>query len=321
MTPPVRNPAKGYLLVATGATFFVMNAGVSRAIQGAGVDSMTLTTVRCTGTALVLVGFLLMRGVRLPLPRGWLETISVLGLGISGVALVQWLYFVAIDRLPVGIALLLEYTAPVLVALFARVVYRERVRRRLWLGLALALTGLALVARVWAGLTLDAVGVLAGLGAAVSLAAYFLLGERGVTLQSPLVVLTQAFIVAAVFWNLVRPISALWAADLVDEPNLGGALSHVTTHLWLLFVWMILLGTVVPFLAELSALRHLTATEVTLIGMLEPIGASVLGWSWFKESLSPLQLGGIALVLAGIALAQTARMRRRVEPATPPLVG
>ncbi|MEJ7741847.1 MAG: EamA family transporter [Nocardioidaceae bacterium] len=321
MAPATRNPATGYLLVGTGASFFVLNAGVSRAIQDAGVDSMTLTTLRCTGTAVVLVAFLLLRGQRLRLPRGWREAASVLGFGITGVALVQWLYFVAIDRLPVGIALLLEFTAPVLVAVFARVVYRERVRRRLWLGLGLALGGLALVAQVWAGLTLDLVGVLAGFGAAVSLAAYFLLGERGVTRQSPLVVLTEAFIVASVFWNLIQPISGVWSLDLDYHPDLGGALSQLSTSLWTLIAWMVVLGTVVPFLAELSALRHLTATEVTLIGMLEPVGATLLGWWWFRESLSSGQLAGIVLVLAGIALAQTARVRLATGPARPFLPG
>jgi drug/metabolite transporter (DMT)-like permease len=78
---------------------------------------------------------------------------------------------------------------------------------------------------------------------------------------------------------------------------------------------MILLGTVAPFLAELSALRHLTATEVTLIGMVEPVGATVLGWLWFSENLTGAQVGGIALVLAGIALSQTARIvRTRGDP-------
>ena len=85
----------------------------------------------------------------------------------------------AIDRLPVGMALLLEYQAPILVALWARFVQHEGARPRLWAGLALA--GAAwwrppASGRGW----LDAVGVLAGLGAAVCFAAYFLIGEHGV---------------------------------------------------------------------------------------------------------------------------------------------
>jgi drug/metabolite transporter (DMT)-like permease len=308
--PVPRHARTGYLLVATGAVLFVLNAGVSRVIQAAGVDSATLTTVRCTGTAIVLVALVLARGERLRLPRGWREIAVVIGFGITGVALVQWLYFVAIDRLPVGIALLLEFTAPVLVALFARFVYREQVRNRMWLGIGLSLGGLALVAQVWDGLALDAVGVLAGFGAAVSLATYFLLGEHSVTDESPLHVLTEAFVVAAVFWNLVRPVSGLFDSDLTSSRSLGGTLAGLHAPLWLLLAYLVLLGTVAPFLAELSALRHLSATEVTLIGMVEPVGATVLGWLWFSENLTGAQVGGIVLVLAGIALAQTARVRR-----------
>lgn len=122
--------------------------------------------------------------------------------------------------------------------------------------------------------------------------------------------LTEAFVVAAVFWNLIRPVTGLLDADLVSSRSLGGTLAGVHAPLWLLLVWMILLGTVAPFLAELSALRHLSATEVTLIGMVEPVGATVLGWLWFSENLTGAQVCGIALVLVGIALAQTARVLR-----------
>lgn len=308
--PVDRQPRMGLLLVAFAAGLFVINAGVSRAIQAAGVDSMTLTTVRCTGTALVLIGVLFARGDRLTLPSSRREFAVVIGFGVTGVALVQWLYFVAIDRLPVGVALLLEFTAPVLVALFARFVYRERLRSRLWLGIGCSLGGLALVAQVWDGLVLDTVGVLAGLAAAVSLAAYFLLGEHSVGGKAPLHVLTEAFIVAAVFWNLIRPVTSLLSTDVGASHSLGDNLGSWHVPLWFLLAWMVILGTVAPFLAELSALRHLSATEVTLFGMLEPVGATVLGWLWFRETLNGLQVLGIALVLLGIGLAQTARVTR-----------
>ncbi|CAA9378554.1 MAG: hypothetical protein AVDCRST_MAG21-1627 [uncultured Nocardioidaceae bacterium] len=311
-------PLTGLVLVLVGATFFVLNAGVSRVIQRAGVDSMTLTTVRCTGTAVMLL--LVVAALRLGYarPRGWRDLARILGFGITGVALVQWFYFVAIDHLPVGIALLLEFTAPILVAVFARVVYREPVRRRLWLGLGLSLGGLAMVAQVWDGMTLDVVGVMAGLAAAVSLATYFLVGERSVTQQAPVVVLTEAFVVAAIFWNLLRPVTHLGDADLGADQSLGGTLAGAEAPLWTLLAFMVLLGTVVPFLAELSALRYLSATEVALVGMLEPVGAGVLGWLWFRESLLAAQIVGVVLVLTGIALAQTAR-RAGAAPAAPPL--
>ena len=317
--PAARNSRTGYLLVAAGAVLFVVNAGVSRVIQAAGVDSMTLTTTRCTGTALALVLVVLARGERLHPPRSLREVGLVVGFGVTGVALVQYFYFVAIDRLPVGIALLLEFTAPVLVALFARFVYREPVRRRMWLGIGCSLGGLALVAEVWRGLRLDTLGVVAGFAAALSLATYFLLGERSVSEESPLHVLTEAFIVATIFWNLIKPLPSLWHTDLSSSQSLGGTLSGAAAPVWALIGWLVVLGTVCPFLAELTALQHLSATEVTLLGMVEPVGATVLGWLWFREDLSAVQLAGIALVLVGIVLAQTARIVSR-ESTSPSLL-
>jgi drug/metabolite transporter (DMT)-like permease len=315
--PAVRDPAKGYLLVLAGGLFFVVNAGVSRVIQAAGVDSMTLTTTRCTGTAIALVVIVLVRGERLRLPASLAEVGVVIGFGVTGVALVQYFYFVAIDRLPVGIALLLEFTAPVLVAVFVRFGYRERVRRRMWLGIGCSLGGLSLVAQVWHGLQLDALGVAAGFAAAVSLAAYFLLGERSVSTETPLHVLTEAFLVAAVFWNVVKPLPSLWQqTDLLSTHGLGGTLAGTSAPVWLLIAWMVMLGTVLPFLFELTALQHLSATEVTLVGMVEPVGATLLGWLWFREDLTVPQIVGILLVLAGIVLAQTARFTRP-EPVAP----
>jgi drug/metabolite transporter (DMT)-like permease len=305
--PASSDVRRGYALVVSGAVLFVLNAGVSRVIQGAGVDSMLLTSVRCTGTALVLLAVVALRRERLALPKTLRDLAVVLGFGVTGVALVQYFYFVAIDRLPVGIALLLEFTAPVLVALFARFVYGEQVRSRMWLGIACSLGGLALVAEVWDGLTLDAIGVLAALAAALSLATYFLIGEHSVTVDPPLHVLTKAFVVAAVLWNVLAPVTRLWDTGLGSSQSLRGELASVHAPLWLLVCWLVLLGTVVPFFTELSALRYLSATVVVLIGMLEPVGATVLGWLWFGESLTVLQVLGIAVVLAGIAFAQTAR--------------
>jgi drug/metabolite transporter (DMT)-like permease len=179
----------------------------------------------------------------------------------------------------------------------------------MWIGIACSLAGLALVAEVWDGLTLDTLGVLAGIGAALSLATYFLIGEHSVSVDPPLHVLTKAFIVAAVLWNVLAPVTGLWDAGLSSSRSLGGELSSVHAPLWVLVCWLVLLGTVLPFFAELTALRYLSATEVVLIGMVEPVGATVLGWLWFSESLTALQTVGIAGVLIGIGLAQTARIR------------
>ena len=315
---PRRNPALGFGLVVLGATLFIVNAGVSRVALRAGVDPLTLTTIRVTGTfvVLLLVAACFCRTALRP-PPGRLRLL-VVAHGLVGVAALQWTYFVAIERLPVGMALLLEYQAPILVAVWARVVQKESVRPRMWLGLALAMAGLAAATGIWKGAAFDPVGIAAGLGAAVCFAAYFLIGEHGVGALDPLRVILWSFGVASVALNLVSPVTDFDATLLTERVSLLGALEEYDAPVWMLLAWIVVLGTVVPFGVELSALRHLSATTVTMVAMLEPVGVSALGWVWFDERLGAVALVGGAAVVAGIVLAQTARPAHM--PVEPPLV-
>ena len=309
-----RNPALGLGLVVLGALLFVQNAGVSRVALRAGVDPAELTTLRVTGTAviLVLVAALFRRDALRP-PGGRLGLLIVVH-GLVGVAALQWTYFVAIDRLPVGMALLLEYQAPILVALWARFVQRERVRPRLWVGLALAWTGLAAATGIWRGLTFDVIGVLGGLGAAVCFATYFLIGEHGVGRLDPLRVILWSFGVATVGLNLVHPVTSTRWDLLGTHASLLGRLAGGTAPVWAVLAWIVVMGTLLPFGLTLLALRHLSATTVTMVAMLEPIGVSALGWIWFAETLDAVALVGCVAVVAGIVLAQSARLSVGVEP-------
>ena len=302
-----RNPTLGLGLVVLGASLFIVNAGVSRVALRAGVDPVTLTTVRVSGTVLILLVFAaVFRRSALRPPRGRLAWMLVAH-GLIGVAALQWTYFVAIDRLPVGMALLLEYQAPILVAVWARVVQKEQVRGRMWLGLGLAVVGLAAATGIWRGLAFDVVGIMAGLGAAVCFATYFLIGEHGVGLLDPLRVILWSFLFAAVALNLVSPLTSFDTGLLEDSASLLGRLDHLEAPVWSLLVWVIVLGTLVPFGVELAALRHLPATTVTMVAMLEPVGVLVLGWIWFYESLGAVAVAGALAVVVGIVLAQSAR--------------
>lgn len=302
-----RNPALGTGLVLAGATMFIVNAGVSRVALRSGVDPVSLTTVRVTGTALVLLVFAaIFRRSALRPPSGRLALMLVAH-GLIGVAALQWTYFVAIDRLPVGMALLLEYQAPILVAVWARFVQKEQVRPRMWVGLALAMAGLAAATGVGSGLEFDSLGILAGFGAAICFAAYFLIGEHGVGLLDPLRVILWSFLVATVALNLVSPITSFDTTLLDDQVSLLGRLEAYDVPVWSLLAWVIVLGTLLPFGVELLALRHLRATTVTMIAMLEPVGVSALGWVWFYEEIGTAGLVGGVAVVAGILLAQSAR--------------
>jgi drug/metabolite transporter (DMT)-like permease len=293
----------GYVMVLLGALLFSVNGSVSKVALASGIDSLSLVLLRCGGCALVLfVLVLLVDRSRLRVRRD--EWWTLIAYGIVAIAMVQWLYFVAIARLPVGIALLLEFTAPVMVALWAKFVQHKDIRRGLWLALALVLGGLALVAEVWNGLTLDLVGVVAGLGAAVALATYFVLGERAVGDRDTLSLAMWAFVIATVFWLVVHPPWTVPWSSLTESVSLTGALSAQWVPAWVLVAWIVVLGTVAPFLLEIGALRHVPATRAGIVATAEPVLAAWVAWLWLGEVLAPMQVLGAVVVVVGVALAQ-----------------
>jgi drug/metabolite transporter (DMT)-like permease len=302
---PQPNPRLGYALVVLAAVLFGLNGGISRVAMGSGLSPEIFTTLRVTGATLVFVAYAAcFRRTALRRPRGS-AFLLVVALGLVGVAGLQLTYNVAIDRLPLGLALLIEFMAPVLVVLWVRFVRKEPVRPQMWAAVALAVGGLAIVSRVWNGLAFDGLGIVMAMLAAVCFATYFLLGEHNVGFDDPLRIILWAFVVATVCMNLVRPI---WTTpDLPSTTGGLGRLGDVSVNPWLVLAVVVVLGTVVPFFLEMVALRHLPATIVTVVAMLEPVIAVVLGWGWFRESLDAVQLIGVVAVLAGIVLAQTSR--------------
>ncbi len=301
-----RRPGVGYVCLVAAAALFAVNGTVSKVILDTGVTAMRLTELRCAGALVGLAALLLVVAPdRLRVTRRELPLLAAFG--IAGVAATQWFYFVAIARLPVGIALLFEYTAPVLVALWARFVLHEHVRNRMWAALALSLAGLALVAQVWDGGTLNGLGVAAAFAAALALAAYYLLGEHSTTSRDPLSTTFWSFVFATAFWSLLQPWWSFPGSSFTGSTSLLGNVADVSLPVWALAAWMIVLGTIVPFALVLTGLRHLPATRVGTVGMLEPVLASAVAWAWLGEALGAVQLAGGVVVLAGILLAQTAR--------------
>jgi drug/metabolite transporter (DMT)-like permease len=288
------------------ALLWGFNGTVSKVTLKEALSSLQLVELRSLGAFVVLaLGLLAVAPRQLRVQRSELPWLAAFG--VAGLAFVQLLYLIAIRRLEVGVALLIEYTAPMLVALYARFVLKEHVRNRVWAAIALALVGLALVVDVAHGVTLDGLGVVASLAAAVAYAVYVLLAERSVGDRSAVSLLCWGFLFASVFWAFVAPWWSFPFERLNDDISLLGHLSRYSLPVWLLMISNVLVGTVLPFFLILRALRHLPATRVAIAAMAEPVIATVVAWAWLGEALGPAQLVGGAVVLAGIGLAQTAR--------------
>jgi len=302
-----RRPRLGYLMAATAAVLWGINGGISKTILSTGLSSERLAQVRSLGAALALVAILaVIAPGRLRLTRR--ELPYIVTFGIAGLAFVQWFYFLAIHRLAIGVALLIEYLAPLLVALWARFFYKETVRRRIWVALGLALAGLALIVNIFGGGTsLSTAGVLFALAGSFAYATYVLLAEHVVGNRDPVSLLAWGFLFASVFWAVLDPWWSFPGHLLTSTTSLQGNLHAWHLPVWVLALLMIVVGTVAPFFLLISALRHLPATRVGIVAMLEPVVGALVGWAWLSESLGGAQLAGAGVVLAAIGLAQTAR--------------
>lgn len=295
----------GYFYALLAAFLFGANGSVSKVIIEAGFSALQLTQMRVLGAAAISGIVLLIldrRSFRLP-SRQWPVIIV---LGVVGVGLLQATYALAIALLPVGIALLLEYLAVLIVAVVAYFFFKEKVHIRLWVAIALVIAGLVVVAEIWAS-TLNPVGVLWGLAAAVTLATYFLVGERQLKTISPLALSFWTMTVATVFW---APFSGWWRLSseaFTTVTSLGGNLENIAVPVWFLIVWNVTLGSFAPFLLSLSALKRLSATAAGIVATSEIIFAFVTAWLWLQESLNSWQVIGASVVFGGIVIAQTAR--------------
>jgi drug/metabolite transporter (DMT)-like permease len=314
-----RRPRVGYAMTLTAAVLFAANGAVSKvALQASDLGALRWTQLRSTGAFLGLA-LVLAAVARDRLRVGRAELISLAFYGICGFAFVQWFYFVAIERLPISIGNLLQFTAPVLVALWARFVWRETVRRRVWGALGLVLVGLALVSQFWDGFTLDGVGTVAALLAAVTLALFYLTGERLVARREPLSLVCLAMGFASLFWAIVQPWWSFPFDRLMVDAELPGT-AAASVPVWALALVTITVGTIAPFSLSIAALRHLPATTVGLVATVEPVFAAVVAWAWLDETLVAVQIVGGLVVLVGIVLAETSR-RARPRLETPGTLG
>ena len=303
----------GYLYALLGALLFGANGSLAKLLVEGGLTATQLTLFRSLGTML-LAGLVLLVTDRSAFRLSPRQLLVMAVLGVGGVALVQASYAAALTYLPVGVTLLLQYTAVLMVALFAFLVFKEQVRARLWVAIGLVLLGLTAVARPWEA-RLDPTGVAFAAVAAVTLAFYFLVGERQVGRTSPLAVAFWTMLFASLFWGLL---SGWWELDpgIFTRPlDVGGQWGSWELPLGIPLLVTVVGGSFLAFLLSFYALKHLSATAAGIVASAEVVFAFAVAWLWLGETLDPVGIGGATVVLAGILLAQTARRSRTVVDA------
>jgi drug/metabolite transporter (DMT)-like permease len=221
-----RKPLVGYAMVLVAATLFGINGTVSKVALSSGLSSLRLTEARSAGACIGLVLIALLRKPSsLRVARRELPRLAIFG--CIGVAFVQLTYFLAIHRLAIAIALLIQYLGPLLVAIYARVFGHEHVRRRIWAALGLSLAGLTLMVQLWNGVALDGLGVLYAFLGALAYATYLLLAEREVASRDTISLMAWGFGFSTLFWTVVQPWWSFPGRVVAHTVSLQGSLSGV----------------------------------------------------------------------------------------------
>lgn len=296
---------KGTSLALTGTLLFGLNASTTKVVMAVGITPAQMVGFRSLCSALI-AGLVLLLTNREAFKVQKREWPGLIGFGVVGVALMQWAYSYSVQLLPVGIALLFEYTAIVWVPLASYVLFKQTFKPRLWIGVAAVLIGLAIVAEVWDS-SLNPLGVVAGIAAALFTSTYFIMGQRTQRNRDAFSTLFYTMLISTIFWSAISP----WWPPIIEKyatgVDLGGSLAGVTTPLWLLLAWVGILGSFAPMLLSYKAMRLLPPTMMGIISTSEVLYAFAFGLLWLGEAISGLQLIGGLLVLSGIVIAETSR--------------
>lgn len=283
--------ARGLAAVAIASAMWALGAVVAAGLFEAGVTPFQLTAARAV---LAAGGLLLLerpwkarRGPGLGLPH-------LIAFGLS-ITLVTASYFVAIERLSVAVAIVIQYTAPVLVVVWAALVARRQPSARVLVALLGSFTGVLLISRlITTGIgNVDIVGLMAALGSAVFFAGYALLSERASAVYGPVGAMLRAFSFSASFWVLFL-LFGEWPRELFDIGNLPG------------IVFVGIGGTLVPFLLFIWGVSRVRAERAAIAATLEPVLAALAAWLWLEQPLSEVQIAGGVLVIAAVLSLQAA---------------
>ena len=300
------NKHRGEFYLVIGAIFFSLNGVIVTLV----LDHMTtfrLAQVRAIGTFFLLFLITFIQD-RKSLKAERREIPTLIFYGVFGYAMVQLGYFIGISRgVPLSLVLIIEFTAPIWIVLWIKLVRKTDVSKDMWIAIALSLLGLIMVAKVWQGFSFDLIGTFGAFGAALALAVYFLMSQSQGTKRSAQAMVVWGMGMAGLFWSLILPIWNFPTEIFTTEINLQGRFSEYSAPGWLLIAHIIIFGTIVPYLFVVGGIRRLSASTSSVIGMLEPVIAGVFAWIWLSQSWSAIQLAGGAIVLIGIYIADRAK--------------
>ena len=296
--------ALGYVLMVSTALTWATNGVASRLAFDSGLAPTDLAAIRIWGSAL-LFGF----GAIAVLRHLTRRELAIIGLfGTVGIMLAQYLYYEAIQRIDVAVALVIIYMNPIVVAAYQRFRHGERLPRRALWSMALAIGGVVVmvVGRDGGLGRISTVGMLLAVGTMLGASAQMILAERLPRSMTPVQRTGAGMAAAGLVWLLANPAWTVPWGSLGDAAQLG-RLTHATVPMLVLVLWVTIVGTAVPYLTLVAGSVRIGAGAASVVTMLEPVVASVLAWIALGQSLAPLQILGVATALVGVLLVELSR--------------
>jgi drug/metabolite transporter (DMT)-like permease len=295
----------GLLLALGSAIAFGSSGPFAKALMTAGWSPTAAVLARLAGGALVMAVFATL--VRPTWIRDALRhTPTVLAYGVIPIAGAQLCYYNAVAHLSVGVALLLEYTAPILVVGWVWATTRRRPNAMTLAGVALAIGGMTLVLDVFTGARINLIGVGWGLTAALCAACYFLLSARangGGTDDAgvdPVTLSAAGLVCGAVAVALLGAVGVMPLTFTANDTVIAG----MTTS-WLVPVAALgVLATAIAYTLGIMGIARLRPRFASLVGLSEVLFAVLAAWLLVGEAVSATQAVGGLIVLAGLALAR-----------------
>lgn len=298
----MKRTSLGYLSVTGAALLWASCGTAGKALFNAGMSPFILVQTRVTLAALIMVVVLAPWRPSLLAIRAR-DIAYFLLFGSVFMALMQVSYFMAISKIQVAAAILVQYLAPVLVTVFSMVFWRERVTLRKVIALSLSIAGCYLVVGGYSLelLNMNRAGIVWALLSALAFASTTLLGEKGMQRHNPWTALTYALIFSALTLNIVR------------HPLLVLSQSY-TLQQWGSILYIVVFGTLIPFGLYLVGVNYIRSTRTIITATLEPIAAAFMAFLLLGEALAGLQAAGGACVIAAIVLLQWEREHGAMTP-------
>ncbi len=281
----------GYIFICCAALLWAGSGNAAKLLLQTAVTPFQLVQLRTTLAAALLFFFLLLRRRDLlKIARSDLLYFITLG---SVLAVMLFAYLYSISRIHIAAAVLLQYQAPLLIALYSFFFFRQRLTRVTAAAIVGAVIGCYLMVGAYNLNILDMnkAGILSGLASAAALAAYSIRSEYGMRKYSAWTVLSYALVMAAVVWNvIVAPLTA-FAGDY-------------SASVWGWLIYISLFGTVVPFGLYNEGVKRLGSAHASITATLEPVMAGFMAFALFGEALTLFQFAGAGLVIASVLLLQ-----------------